>query len=312
MNTSRALRIAVTSDIHWEVSRTAAERRAFIGALAETLTAAEPDVVLLAGDAGNGPRSVREALSHLAVGRLANLFVPGNHDVWLTDRERDDGVDTSFAALDALAEACAATGFRYLPGDPVVVGGVGFAGSCGWYDYTFRSPEVPANFADYRAKAWGGSQNQDGWYVRWEERGSRLDDGEVADRMLAQLGADLARLGLDEDGGGPPTVAATHMLPFRELASYRGPSDWGWDFNSAFFGSEGLGRLYDGLPAVRAIVAGHTHTPFAVRDGWEREIVVSPMGYAGGPEFPAGLAERVTVLLAGDGFIVREEASTEG
>ena len=303
MNGERALRIAITSDIHWEVGRTAAERRTFIAALAATLTASDPDVVLIAGDAGNGPRSVREALGHLAVGRLANFYTPGNHDVWLTDREREDGVDTSFAALDALAAACTATGFHYLPGDPVVVDGVGFVGSCGWYDYTFRSPEVPANYDDYRGKAWGGSQNQDGLFVRWREHGRLIADEEVTERFRAELAADLSRLGLDADGNGPPTVATTHMLPWRELVRYRGPADYVWDFNSAFFGSAGLGRLYDGLPAVRAVVAGHTHTPFAIRDGLEREIVVSPIGYSGGVEFPQTLSERVVILKAdGDGL----------
>lgn len=307
MSTAEKLRIAITSDLHWEVGRTAAERRAFIGVLAETLAAAEPDVVVIAGDAGNGPRSVREALGHLAVGRRANLFVPGNHDVWLTDREREDKIDSSFIALDALREACTATGFRYLPGDPVVVGGIGFAGSPGWYDYAFRSPEVPANYDTYRSKRWRGSFNQDGWFVAWLDGGRSMPDEEVAARFETALADDLSRLGLKADGAGPTTVAVTHMLPYRELVQYRGPSDWTWDFMSAFFGSPGLGLLYDRLPAVRAIVAGHTHTPFALRDGLDRELVVSPVGYATGPEYPEHLFERVTMLVAENGRIRREE-----
>lgn len=241
MSSTEQLRIAVTSDLHWEIGRTALERRAFASELAIAMADADPDVVVIAGDVGNGPRSAGEALGYLSFGRRANLFVPGNHDVWLTDRELEDGIDSSFQALDALREACAATGFRYLPGDPVVVGGVGFAGSLGWYDYAFRSPEVPVGYDTYRSKRWRGSFNQDGWFAAWREGDRRLPDEEVAAGFEAALAEDLGRLGLGADGAGPTTVAVTRMLPYRELVHYRGPADWTWDFMSAFMGSPGLG-----------------------------------------------------------------------
>jgi hypothetical protein len=252
---------------------------------------------------------VREALGHLAVGRLASIFVSGNHDVYLTDREREDGVDSSFAALDALADACVASGFRYLPGNPIAIAGVGFVGTCGWYDYTTRSPEVPANYDDYRAKRWAGSQNQDAVFVHWRRNGRTVADEEMAEQFEAELVADIGRLGVDAAGSGPPTVGISHMLPYRELVRYRG--DWAYDFMSAYFGSPGLGRQYDKHPSIRAIVAGHTHTPFSVRDGLEREIVVSPVGYANGPEYPDRLAERVAVLVVEDGDLRLEAPAAD-
>lgn len=295
------LRLAVSSDLHLDLVPERV-RPILLGRLRESLLAGAPDVVLLAGDLGNGPEQAGRYLKQLALGKRANLLVPGNHDVWREPRDLAAGRDSD-GAFSLLAARAAAAGFHWLPGAPLRIEGWAFAGSIGWYDYAYREPSLLVSEANYRDKTWGPLVWMDRNFVRWH---GGLDDQAATARFTAELDADLAKLGVTA-GGGPPTVVATHTLPWRELVEYKGfPA---WDFFSAFIGTPTLGALYDARPSVRVAVAGHTHKPKRCVSRTGALGIVSPLGYyANAEEFPRDPAERITWLELADDGTARELA----
>ena len=281
------MRIALVSDIHADFVP-GPRRGLVLSAIADTISAAGTDVLLIAGDTANDVDHLRKILPPLAVGRLLNAIVPGNHDVWRTQSAMRNGHD-SFGALTLFRARAEAAGFHYLPGQPLAVSKGrerwGFAGSLGWYDYTFAEPYLDVPDGAYEAKTWGGLVQNDAGSVLWMDAGRRLvGDYEVTSRCLRQMEADLRSLGLDESGAGVPTVAVTHTLPYREMVETRGAPDW--DFFNAFMGSARIGEMYARFPKVRAAFAGHAHRPrgFSRPDGFV--AACAPLGYYGTDEFP--------------------------
>src|SRR5664279_4996163 len=108
------LRLAVTSDLHLDLVPDRV-RPYLIERLADALRAGSPDVLLLAGDLGNGPERSGRYLEQLALGRRQNFLVPGNHDVWRWPNELAAGRDSD-GAFTLLAGRAALAGFHWLPG----------------------------------------------------------------------------------------------------------------------------------------------------------------------------------------------------
>lgn len=296
------LRVAVSSDLHLDLVPDRV-RGPLIERLVDALRAGDPDVVILAGDIGNGPERAGRHLAPFALGKRASLLVPGNHDVWRWPNELAAGHDSD-GALTLLAARAAKAGFHWLPKAPLMIDGWAFAGSLGWYDYAYREPSLLVSEADYRAKTWGPLSWSDRDFVRWY---GRLDDPAAAARFTLELGRDLESLGVTTTGG-PPAVAVTHVLPWRELVEYKGfPT---WDYFSAFLGTPSLGALYDSLPSLRVAVAGHTHVPRRHVSPTGALGIVSPLGYyANAAEFPRDPAERIAWLELADDGSARELGS---
>jgi len=283
------LRLVVFSDLHIDLVAGPTRQRIVLAELAAGLDALDPDIVLYAGDLANSLEPVRRSLLPLARGRLANLFVPGNHDAYLSDTERAN-LDDSDGHLLRFRGLVQAAGWHWLPGAPLLLGSFGFAGAMGWYDYSFADPALGAGEMAYRRGRFGSAIWNDMNYARF-----RRPDEEVAARDLAALSADLDMLGVTPEGG-PPTVVTTHHLPYRELLIHRF-YDRGWEFCNAFMGTRALGELFDTRPSIRLAVAGHTHTPRELErpDGFR--VLISPLGYEGSEEWPAHLADRLVLLL---------------
>jgi putative phosphoesterase len=290
------MRIAVTSDLHLDlVPRD--RLRLVVDALAEEIRRVEPDVFVIAGDIANHHSIVGSALSKLALAPH-NLFVPGNHDIWLSRADIAAGI-TSADALTSVEEAATSSGFVPLTRRPVEIDGWLYAGTVGWYDYTFRVPELGIGFDGYAEKSLHGIEYQDRTRVRWES--PTTTDPEVAGQMLDGLRNQLNEAGLREWEAGAPTIVVSHHLPYRELVTYRGFPEW--DYFSAFMGAEGFGSLLDSYPAVRAVLAGHTHEPRALTTTSGRLAVVSPLGYYGSLEYPRDLRDRVAILETEDSSV---------
>jgi hypothetical protein len=299
------LRLLVFSDLHIDLVGGPARQRQLVAELAELIGAAAPDVLVFAGDLSNSLEPVSRTLRPLALGRLGNLLVPGNHDAWLSEPELRNG-SSSPAHLARLRGLVEGAGWSWLPGQPRQLGGWGFAGTLGWYDRSYADPSLGASTEMYRRGTFGGTRWNDMPFARFTDpAGIRLDDPEVFARYLAEMRADLANLGLAPDGAGPPTVAVSHTLPYRALLVER-PWDRGWTYCQAFMGGAGLGALYDSLPAIRLVAAGHTHIPRDIEGGDGRRYVVSPIGYEQLGEWAADLRERLALFeLAADGQITR-------
>ncbi len=262
------MRIAVTADLHYNIARS----RLPTLRLAEEVCGLRADALLILGDVGgHDPAIVSECLRLFEGFSGQRFFVAGNHELW-TGPDGD--------ALDRLErelpDAVRRAGFHPLDVEPAVIGGVGLAGSVGWYDYSFRDRrlEIPLRF--YRDKiAPGAAARTPGFEhllaetadvpLQAMEIGTRWMDGAhvrlpMSDeafcrRLCDRLDRHLAQLA----GQCDTIVVGLHHVPFAELVP---PQERpGWAFASAFLGSAALGEILLRHPKVRHVFCGHTHAP---------------------------------------------------
>jgi len=268
------MRILATADLHYNISRS----KQAVRRLADEMLAAGGDVLILAGDiAGAQLTDFEEALYLFADFKGAKLFVPGNHDLWALDGE---------SSLDRwqrlLPQAAAKYGFTMLDRDPVVLEGLAFVGSVGWYDYSFRLRELRVPMRFYRAKVGPGAAMGLSRYRHLLKDGSDLlrrhvgittiwNDGRnvklpCSDRVFTRHLLQTLQRHLEQVSGEVETiVAAVHHLPHKELVWYRG--DDGWDFAAAFLGSGRFARLFKRYEKVRLCFCGHSHRSGRFADG---------------------------------------------
>ncbi len=261
------MRLAFTSDIHIDLNGAPV-----LDALVERVRAVAPDVLIVAGDIATGPTTYLDTLLRLRSVAPRLLVVAGNHDVWSTPEAVAQGLD-AWKRLDVLLPAlCAEAGATLLDASPVVVDGVGFAGTLGWYDLTTREALLDAPMEAYRTGEWQGLRWTDHRYAVWSAPdGGRMAMEEVARILRERLRAHLA--GLD----ARRVVVATHTLPFE--AQIQRKSHPGWRFANAFMGTLPLGDLIRSDPRVFLCISGHTHHGSDLRFGGLR-AVVSPLGYS--------------------------------
>jgi predicted phosphodiesterase len=262
------MKIACLTDLHTDYGPA---NREILPYLAAEIAQASPDVIALAGDVATDLDALATSLKVLAGLAPRCLFVPGNHDVWCRIGEGPKPAGCSRRRYThRIREACEAVGFHYLPKRPLIVDGVGFAGSMGWYDYSFRRPDLDPRISldQYRSKQYGSNI----WYdVVCADMGA--SDEAVAATMEQELAQDVAVLVKEKVRA---IVCVTHHVPFRECVEYKGFV--GWDFFSAYMGSEGLGRIMLAEPLVQVALFGHTHTRYDTQIK-HVHCVCPPVGY---------------------------------
>lgn len=259
------MRIALISDIHTDINGTD-----ILQALVARARHLAPDVLLVAGDIATDPVTYLKTLLQLreVVPRL--LLVAGNHDVWTTPVAAAAGLD-SWARLEKLLPALAKeAGAELLDAAPVVIGGLGFVGSMGWYDFSTREHLLEAPMDAYRKGQWGGLRWMDVERAIWLNQGQRMEPEAVAAKLREALSLQLKTIQANT------IVVATHVLAFS--AQIHRKEHPGWKFVNAFIGSLALGDLIRADPRVVLAVAGHTHLPSDLRIGHLRALV-SPLGY---------------------------------
>jgi Icc-related predicted phosphoesterase len=260
------MRLAFTSDIHVDING-----EHVLDALASHVAHVRPEVLVVAGDIATELSLYTRVLTRLRAGAGRLLVVAGNHDVWITPEERARGVDSAQRLERLLPEACAAAGAELLDAGPVEVDGVGFVGTCGWYDLSTREADLPAPMEAYRSGRWAGVRMNDPLHVLFPgPDGEPLAMEDVARAMRERLRDHLRVCRARR------IVAVTHTLPFAEQI-VRKPYD-GWRFANAFMGSTRLGDVLRNDPRVVLAIAGHTHHGSDLRYGRLR-AVVSPLGY---------------------------------
>lgn len=127
----------------------------------------------------------------------------------------------------------------------------GFAGNCGWYDYSFaEEPEFPG--ADFKTKTIMGR-------VVWNDAhfvDLKKTDPEYTDELIDRLERDIEYLENRVD----TIVSVTHHLGFKEMLREK-PGDKLWAFANAFMGSTKLGKMLIKHPKVKTHICGHNHRP---------------------------------------------------
>ena len=250
------MRIAFSADFHIDASDAS---RVAVTRVAHAIEGVGADVVVIAGDAGNTLEALGEALSCFSHLRIPRFFVAGNHDVWVEELGADSRLDSRTKYESHIPQTCARYGFADLSVDPVVIDGVAFVGSLGWYDYSFADPKLGLDDDAY----WTGEYEDQVWWDKqmtyWTPRGcegknaagERLRDPEVCSELVSALDDDLARVSPDVR----QIVAVVHTLPFVETLPRSTPPY----YKDAFTGSARLGNVLAKHEKVTYHIGGHKH-----------------------------------------------------
>lgn len=239
-----------TSDLHFDHG--ASGRRAVEALGAElAATAGSDDVLLLGGDLGNSDETVRGCLACFREFPGRMLGVAGNHDIWVEPGE------SSWDRYRRLSDLFAAARVHPLEDEPIVLGGIGFAGSMGWYDYSFRD-DIGVPYQCYVDKTlpssgvtWGDVR-----YAHWGMR-----DEAFTEWQLERLGRHLDSL----SGCAEVVVLTHHVATRRLLVQPRALVPTHWRFLNAFLGSDQFATLLGGCSNVTEVINGHIHRNGEVR-----------------------------------------------
>ncbi|MCY2929947.1 MAG: metallophosphoesterase [Planctomycetota bacterium] len=260
------MRILVSSDLHYNIPRS----RASAEDLAARACRTGGDALVLVGDtAGADMGPFREALRLFEGFGGLKALVPGNHCLWAYGG--GDSLHRYRVELPALA---AQEGFVLLDHQPQTLGGVGLAGSIGWYDYSFADESLGIPLAFYRAKLSPGAANYLGRRElvaahaadlndRHMSMGVRWMDGQyvklgMSDEEFTALLAETLRGQLETlSASCERIVAFLHHLPFAGLVP-RGRPDR-FKFAAAFLGAGRLGEVLMQFPKVTNVFCGHSH-----------------------------------------------------
>ncbi|WP_438432132.1 metallophosphoesterase [Gorillibacterium sp. sgz500922] len=112
------------------------------------------DILILAGDISHQITHIEQAFTSLAAKFAKVFYVPGNHDLWITN----NAYSTSLEKLHAIETLARQAGIGMEPGR---VKDVWIVPLFGWYDYSFGRPneEVRNSWVDFYACKWPSGQD---------------------------------------------------------------------------------------------------------------------------------------------------------
>jgi 3',5'-cyclic AMP phosphodiesterase CpdA len=235
------LRLLLTSDLHFGNYRSA---DAATRELANWVCEADADVLALAGDVADGPPDFFDACFGLFEDfEGLKLVTPGNHDLWAKGASSLERYRTIYPRI------AADRGFAMLDEGPQVLGNTAFIGNIGWYDYSFRNPELGLPLEQYEAKEMPGVCTwNDGRFIDWP-----YTDAEFLEECIRRLKEHYAAVEADAE----VVVAVLHHLPFRRLVPTGRPDKFA--FAAAYMGAERLGEALLACPKVTDVYCGHSH-----------------------------------------------------
>jgi len=281
MHNKAFMRVAFTSDLHIDIT---AHNRKLLPYLVEEIERLSPDALVLAGDIANTLSGWDDALEVFHCLGIMKFIVPGNHDIWIESKSALRRAQDSTWKYNIALPACAARyGFHYLPQHPLVVADLGFVGSLGWYDYSFRDERLEGLIStrEYERGAFGSNIWNDSCYAAWLQepnssnwriRKLRLSDHQICSLMVASLQRDLERIPSEI----AKVIVALHTSPFLSCIERKQRPD----FFDAYEGCTRLGEVL-GRCATRCavtVISGHRHKPLDITENGVR-VVRSPVGY---------------------------------
>ena len=234
------MKIAVTADLHYGAGNNQQIVRNFV----KRVIKIKADVLILVGDTFDfNTQLLVECLTLFAPFKGDKLFVAGNHDLWT------QGTDSLKIYEKILPRVVKQYGFHSLDQKPFIKGNVGFVGSIGWYDYSFKDKNRPIPQQYYSSKEWPG-------VVSWNDRlyvHLGMSDSIFTDKVNRKLKRHLSLTSKQVS----TIICAVHHVPFRQLLRTGHTSTD--SFLTAFSGSEETGRIIRSFPKVTYVFCGHTH-----------------------------------------------------
>jgi predicted phosphodiesterase len=230
------LRIRIYSDIHLEFAPFAAPE-------------SDVDVVVLAGDIGNGVAGIEWAKDTFSV---PVLYLAGNHEYY----------EGEFDSVQAAMRKASGGAVELLDCTGISIDGVRFLGCTLWTDYSLAPEGERASVIEEARKL-----NPDYQLIRYGARAFAPEDAiALCARHRAWLAAELAR---PHSG---KTVVITHFAPHPRsiAAAYAGHRA-----NPAF-----VVDLEEAMGQAALWIHGHTHTFFDYRVRGTR-VICNPRGYPG-------------------------------
>lgn len=255
------MRIAAVSDLHVLPD---GQDRNLLQAIQQRVEDLQPDVFVIAGDISDYLKVLVDSLSLLHVQGCKNLYVAGNHDIWF---EHNGGPGSLEKYSHEIGAICKRKGFLHIPDQPYVTEDTAFVGSIGWYDYSFRQPELDIKIEHYEQKEYRGAVWYDLFRVDWS-----FNDIEATNLFNQKLEYDLQTL----PNSIKRIVYVSHHLPFRDLTVYKNRLPW--DFHSAFMGAESSGRILLNDERIVLSISGHSHVRNLIKVGTITAMTV-PLGY---------------------------------
>ena len=220
-------------------------------------------MLVIAGDLSPNLMELARTLIDFRELDCQKLFVAGNHDIWVMNDNRV----TSQEKYELISRICEECGFHNLDASPFVFDRIGFCGTIGWYDYSFKSEDYDIPEELYKLKCFGDSIWNDVNYAKWG-----CSDLELTRRFKSELKKQIRSIKQTTS----QIVVVTHHVPFKEGVIYRGQLRW--DFFNAFMGSKAFGEICVNEPSVTHALFGHSHRPFNKKIQGVRAIC-SPIGY---------------------------------
>jgi putative phosphoesterase len=223
--------------------------------LAEAISKHVPDLFILCGDVTNDinlfDNFFKFFSSLLLKEGIEILFIPGNHDVWVTNpsypypssREKYYNILPRILSRNE--------NVHYLPSKPFIKNNKAFVGSMCWYDYSFLREKQRNKFKkkldEYVLEnVWGDKR-----YVYWDDRVKDLEGNKlILDTMLSELQKQLYGVKTYKD-----ITVCTHMVPYYKFCR---PSKE-LDLFAAYMGSNKILSLIDRYKNVKRVFFGHTH-----------------------------------------------------
>ncbi len=231
----------------------------------------DADVVVLAGDIGNGLAGLTWARN--AFPEKTIIYVPGNHEFYGAHLQR------TCVEMRAYAEEL---NINYLDNDSTIIGGVRFIGSILWTDFELFGPGEMLGQALRQARYCINDFN----CIRYGSTGWMLPEQTV---IMHRAAREFIEHELKKPFYGP-TVVVTHHAPSIKSAAPR----YQHDILSAAFAS----NLEHLVPMADLWVHGHMHS-FAQynlgSDSTKGHVVCNPRGYenVGFREVPSNWNKRL-------------------
>lgn len=268
------MRIIVTSDLHYNVTRSKEPTRA----IAREICQAGGDILIFVGDSASTDLTVFDEVFGLFESfKGARLAVSGNHELWTFG-----GADSLHRYENELPAVFSRNGVHCLDHAPFRANGLAIVGSVGWYDFSFRpsTMKIPLRFYQHKVAPGAAAYlSQHSHLVeghedvppatldvtsRWMD-GVRvklpLSDLEFTNHTVSRLRNQLEEVHETCDH----VVAAVHHLPFAELVPHSIIPNW--EFATGFLGSELIGETLLEFPKVSHIFCGHSHRARRCRKG---------------------------------------------